>query len=56
MTKKGKTREQVEAFLELVSSGFRRRGWLPGEPLTPEDADAKLGLFLSYDKGTDDHS
>lgn len=29
----GKTREQAEAFLAIVGSAFRRRGWTDGEPL-----------------------
>lgn len=32
----GKTREQTLAVMDLVASGFRRRGWAPGDPLTDE--------------------
>lgn len=33
LTSKGKTREQAEAFIDLMGSAFKRCGWIPGEPL-----------------------
>lgn len=46
----GKTREQAEAFLDLVRSAFARRGWAPGEPLDDEQRAAAVDALL----GTED--
>ena len=43
---RGKTREQAEAFLDIVGSAFRRNGWAPGEPLSDEQIDEKFTTFL----------
>jgi hypothetical protein len=48
---KGKTREQAEAFLDLMGSAFRRKGWAPGEPLESEEVSEKLDVFLGKGKG-----
>lgn len=42
----GKTREQAEAFLEIVGSAFARRGWIEGEPLLPDAIGERLETFL----------
>ncbi|UVK58458.1 hypothetical protein SEA_GLOBIWARMING_66 [Arthrobacter phage GlobiWarming] len=48
---RGKTREQAEAFLDIVGSAFRRNGWAPGEPMTDEQVDKKLSTFLGTTDG-----
>lgn len=45
ITDSGKTREQAEAFLNLVGSAFARRGWVEGEPLDPEGITANAEAF-----------
>lgn len=42
----GKTQEQAEAFLAIMASAFRRRGWAEGEPLNPDEVGEKLDAFL----------
>lgn len=42
----GKTREQAEAFLDILGSAFARRGWVEGEPLQPEAVAERLDTFL----------
>lgn len=46
LTGRGKTREQAEAFLDVLGSAFRRRGWVAGDPLTYEQLTERLGTFL----------
>jgi hypothetical protein len=46
LMEKGKTREQAEAFIDLMGSAFRRRGWVEGEPLTQEQIGERLDTFL----------
>jgi hypothetical protein len=48
---RGKTREQAEAFLDIVGSAFRRNGWAPGSPMTDEQIDKKLSTFLGTTDG-----
>jgi hypothetical protein len=48
---RGKTREQAEAFLDIVGSAFRRNGWAPGEPLTEQQIDKKLSTFMGTTDG-----
>lgn len=48
---RGKTREQAEAFLDIVGSAFRRNGWAPGTPLTDEQVDKKLSTFMGTTDG-----
>ena len=43
---KGKTREQAEAFLDIMGSAFKRKGWAPGEPLKSEEISEKLDIFI----------
>lgn len=43
---KGKTREQAEAFLDLLGSAFRAKGWAPGKPLKSEEISEKLDVFI----------
>ena len=42
----GKTPEQAEAFLDVLGSAFRRRGWVEGEPLPPEEIKQRMTVFL----------
>lgn len=42
----GDTREQAEAFLDIVGSAFARRGWIEGEPLSPDEIGERLDIFL----------
>lgn len=42
----GKTREQAEAYLDILGSAFARRGLVEGEPLPAEQIDEQLGTFL----------
>ena len=42
----GKTREQAEAFLNILGSAFTRRGWVGGEPLSEEAIGANLDVFI----------
>lgn len=44
--KTGKTREQAEAFLDILSSAFRRRGWSEGEPLSQDEISDRLDKFM----------
>lgn len=46
---KGRTAEQVEAFMDLVASGFRRRGWAAGEPLTEGEREERTKTFLGVE-------
>jgi hypothetical protein len=48
----GKTREQAEAFLDILGSGMRRRGWIEGEPLTQDEIGERLDTFT--DKNGED--
>lgn len=42
----GKTRDQAEAFLAIMGSGFRRRGWVEGQPLSDEEISDSLRVFV----------
>jgi hypothetical protein len=42
----GKTPEQAEAFLDILGSGLRRRGWIEGEPLAQDEIGEKLDTFI----------
>lgn len=42
----GKTRDQARAFLDLLASGFRRRGWIEGEPLTQDEIGDRFDTFV----------
>lgn len=42
----GKTEEQANAFLDLLRSGFARRGWIEGEPLLPEEIEERFNTFV----------
>jgi NADH:ubiquinone oxidoreductase subunit E len=46
MAKVGKTREQAEAFLDILGSAMRRRSWIEGEPLEQSEIGAKLDTFM----------
>lgn len=48
----GKSREQAEAFLQLVASAFRRRGWVEGEPLDQDQIKERLDTFLGNSEET----
>lgn len=48
LTDKGKTREQAEAFLDLLGSAFRRKGWMEGDPLPPQQVKERLDTFLGW--------
>ena len=45
-TSTGKTREQAEAFLDIVGSAFRRRGWMDGKPLGQTEIVERLDTFV----------
>lgn len=47
LTAKGRTRGQAEAFLDLLASAFRRRGWAEGEPLTEEQISERVDTMLA---------
>jgi hypothetical protein len=51
--KTGKTPEQANAFLDILGSAFRRRGWSEGEPLSQEEIEERLGTFLEETGGHD---
>jgi hypothetical protein len=42
----GKTREQAEAFLDILGSALKRRGWVEGQPLSQGEIKASLDAFL----------
>src|SRR5690348_14055462 len=42
----GKSREQAEAFLDVLGSGLRRRGLIPGEPLPQSAIKERLDTFM----------
>jgi hypothetical protein len=46
ITPTGRTREQAEAFLDIVGSAFRRRGWADGEPLTEDEIAANINTLI----------
>lgn len=48
----GKTHEQAEAFLDLLGSGFRRRGWAEGAPLSQDEIGERFDTFMG--NGEDD--
>jgi hypothetical protein len=48
---RGKTREQAEAFLDIVGSAFRRNGWAPGSPMSDVQIEKKLTTFLGTNDG-----
>ena len=49
LTASGKrTREQAEAFLDIMGSAFRRRGWAEGQPLSQEQLSERLDAFLGH--------
>ena len=50
--KTGKTREQAEAFLDILGSALRRRGWIDGEPLTQDEIGSKLDTFIGQREGS----
>lgn len=33
----GRSHEQAEAFLAILGSAFRRRGWAEGQPMSDEE-------------------
>jgi hypothetical protein len=41
-----RTRAQAVAFLDLLGSAFRRRGWVEGEPLNQDQIGERLDTFL----------
>lgn len=47
ITGTGKSREQADAFLDILGSAFRRRGWVEGEPLTTGEIDDRMNVFVS---------
>lgn len=47
----GKTPEQAEAFLDILGSAFRRRGWADGEPLPEQEIGERLDTFLGARRG-----
>lgn len=49
MRRTGKTREQAVAFLDILGSAFRRRGWAEGEPLDEPQVAERLDIFLGAD-------
>jgi NADH:ubiquinone oxidoreductase subunit E len=49
--KTGKTPEQAEAFLAILGSAFRRRGWVDGEPLSEQEIGKQVGTFLEARRG-----
>ena len=51
LMEKGKTREQAEAFMDLMGSAFKRRGWAEGEPLDKEQISERLDTFLGDNNG-----
>lgn len=42
----GKTPEQAQAFLDILGSAFRRRGWVEGEPLDQDAIAERLDTFV----------
>lgn len=40
-----KTPEQAEAFLDILGSAFRRRGWAEGEPLSQKEIAERIDVF-----------
>ena len=42
----GKTHEQAQAFLDILGSAFRRRGWVEGEPLGQDAIAERLDTFI----------
>lgn len=46
LTDTGKTRDQAIAFIDLMGSAFRRRGWIKGEPLTQDEIGERLDTFV----------
>lgn len=46
MDETGRTKEQAEAFIDLLGSAFRRRGWVPGNPLPETAIVERLDTFL----------
>jgi len=51
LTSKGKTREQAEAFIDLMGSAFARRGWIPGEPLDDKAIGERMDTFVAAEEG-----
>lgn len=45
-----RTRAQAEAFLDLLGSGLRRRGWIEGEPLSDTEVDERFNTFMGGDE------
>lgn len=46
----GKTREQAEAFLDILGSGLARRGWVGGEPLSQEQIGERFDTFMGKEE------
>lgn len=44
--KTGKTPEQADAFLNILGSAFARRGWVDGQPLSPDEIERNLNTFV----------
>lgn len=42
----GKTREQAIAFLDVLGSGLRRRGWIEGEPMSQDEIAERVDTFM----------
>lgn len=47
----GRTPAQADAFLDLLTSAFRRRGWAEGEPLSQAEISQRLDQLLTADDG-----
>lgn len=42
----GKTREQAVAFLDVLWSALRRRGWVEGAPLSQPEVAERVDTFI----------
>lgn len=47
LTNENRTREQAEAFLDILGSGLVRRGLIKGEPLSEEALSERLDTFIA---------
>lgn len=56
MARTGKSREQAGAFLDVLGSAFKRRGWVEGDPLDREQISEKLDTFLGIDAEDPTHT
>lgn len=46
----GKTREQAEAYLDILGSALARRGLVEGNPLPAKVIEERIKTFLAADK------